>query len=282
MFKNFRYDKRNGEIEGYIWEKESPDRVLCIIHGIGEHAGRYDRMCEMLGQTNIAAVSMDNRGHGKSEGVRGHAAPREDVLKDVDAMIEYASEKYPGVPITLYGHSMGGNICLDYRNRGELNDVPVSYIVSAPWVKLVRPVSKPLYLGLKFLSKIAPRATMDSGCHTSDLGNINLVKSYDTDPLVHSKVSFKCAAEGYDIGVALGNGTHPSNHRADNKPFLLMHGDSDKICSVEGSRMIAEQNRTNPYFRYIEWPGYYHEIHNGGPEATGEAVIETIREFILK
>ena len=46
--------------------------------------------------------------------------------------------------------------------------------------------------------------------------------------------------------------------------------------------MIAEQNRTNPYFRYIEWPGYYHEIHNGGPEATGEAVIETIREFILK
>lgn len=282
MYENFRYEARNNEIEGYLWDCESPDRVLCIIHGIGEHAGRYDRMCESLRRSNIATVSMDHRGHGKSIGPVGHAAPRGEVLKDVDAMLEYASKKYEGVPITLYGHSMGGNICLDYRNRGDLNDVPASYIVSAPWVKLVRNVSKPLYLGMKFLAKVAPKAAMDNGCKSSDLGNKIHVASYDTDPYVHSKVSFQTAAEGYDIGKALGEGTHPCNHRADNKPFLLMHGDSDKICSVEGSRMIAEQNKNNPYFRYIEWPGYYHEIHNGGPKATGDAVIETIREFVLK
>ena len=58
------------------------------------------------------------RGHGRSQGVRGACAPRKEVLKDIDALIEYAQAFYPGVPIVMYGHSMGGNITLDYRARG--------------------------------------------------------------------------------------------------------------------------------------------------------------------
>lgn len=281
MFENFKFHSRNDQITGYLWDCENPTHVMCIIHGIGEHAGRYDRMASFLNESHIAVVGMDHRGHGRSEGVRGHTAPRADVLADVDAMIDYAKEKYPNLPLVLYGHSMGGNICLDYRNRGNKNDVPDKYIVSAPWVKLVRPVPKPLYVMLKGVSKIMPKKTMCSACPKELLGNPVNLEGFEKDQLVHDRVSLQCAVEGFDVGNALADGTLENNHGADDKPILLMHGDSDRICNVEGSRMVAALNKGNPYFTYHEWPGYFHEIHNGGFTATGDKVLETIRDYIL-
>lgn len=282
MFKNFKYEVRNNEITGYLWDCENPVKVLCIIHGIGEHAGRYDRMATFLNESHIAVVGMDHRGHGLSEGKRGHTAPRGSVLLDVDAMIEYAQNKYPGVPIILYGHSMGGNICLDYRNRGGRNGVPEKYIVSAPWIRLVRQVPKAAYVAVKTVAKVAPEATLNSGCPKELLGNPVNLTEYDADVLVHDKVSLQTAVEGFDIGKALEKGRLENNHRADNIPLLLMHGDADGICDVRGSRAIAQLNKGNPYFTYIEWPGYFHEIHNGGYVETGEKVLEVIRDFILE
>ena len=118
MYDNFVYDTGGFKLAGYIWDVPHPDNVVCIIHGIGEYAGRYDRLAKILNPAGIAVLSMDLPGHGLSAGKRRHAAPRSLVLDDVTEMIRYAEEKWPGIPITLYGHSMGGNICLDYRARG--------------------------------------------------------------------------------------------------------------------------------------------------------------------
>ncbi len=282
MYENFSFEKRDRAVAGYHYPCENARYVMCLIHGIGEHAGRYRRMADMLAEHDIAVVSMDLRGHGISKGVRGDTAPREEVLADVDALIEYAKDLYPGLPLTLYGHSMGGNICLDYRARGGLNDVPDKYIVSAPWVKLVRDVSKPLYHVVKAAAKVFPKVTISQKFPEKDLGNLDYVRPYSEDPLVHCHISLRCAAQCFDIGGSLFDGTNEDNHRADGKPFLLMHGDQDKICSVEGSRRVAERYRDAPWFTYIEWPGYYHEIHNGGAQATGEAVIEAIAAFITE
>lgn len=282
MFENFIFEGPSYKLEGYLWNVDSPKKVMLIIHGIGEHAGRYDRMAGFLNEAGISVVAIDLPGHGLTDGKRGDASPREKVFDAVDRMISYAQEKYPGVSIILYGHSMGGNICLDYRARGDMNAVPDKYVVSAPWVRLVRSVPAPLYLLLKGVSKLAPNATMSSGCAPEDLGNIEIVANYATDPLVHTSITLRTAVECFDIGEALARGNHPDNGHADGKPFLLMHGSDDKICSVTGSRMVAKQYEGKPWFTYVEWPGYYHEIHNGGPEATGEKVIETIRDFILE
>ncbi len=62
----------------------------------------------------------------------------------------------------VYGHSMGGNIALDYRSRGEYNSIPAAYMISAPWIRLVRPVSNLLYYGLKGLSKVVPEMTISN------------------------------------------------------------------------------------------------------------------------
>lgn len=283
MFTNFDLPGRKVRIAGYSWECENPEHVMCLIHGIGEHAGRYDRMAADLTAHGIAVLGMDLRGHGRSEGKRGDTAPREEVLGDIDALLDYAREKYPELPVTLYGHSMGGNIVIDYRARGNKNDVPEKYIISAPWIKLVRSVPKPLYVLVKGLAKIMPTFAMSSGCPKEYLGNLKNsdVDGYDRDELVHGKITLRCAVDGYDIGNAVFDGTYGGNGRAEKTPTLLMHGDADKICSVEGSRAMADHNRDNDAFTYIEWKGYYHEIHNGGPEATGEKVIEAIRDYIV-
>ena len=281
MYENFilrRTDK--GNIEGYIWDVEEPAKVVCIVHGIGEYGGRFDRVAKALNGRNIAVVSMDLRGHGNSLGKKGDCAPRRDVLDDVSALLKYAENKYPGKDITLYGHSMGGNIVLDYRSRGEFNGMPVSYIISAPWIRLTRPVPAPLYSVVKLLSKIAPSMTISSDVDEKTLGNPESVKPYSENPMVHNRISVLCAVDGFDTGVKLEKGTLENNGAASGIPVLLMHGGEDKICDVEGSRQIAKKLReSGENITYIEWDGLYHEIHNGSASSKGDEVIAKITEW---
>lgn len=281
MYENFAFETREKAVVGYHFPCENPKKVMCVIHGIGEHMGRYQRMAQKLKEQGIAVIGMDLRGHGISNGVRGNTAPREEILKDVDAMLDYAADFYPGVSIVLYGHSMGGNLCLDYRARGEKNEMPEKYIVSAPWVKLVADFPKPVVAALKGLSKVLPKMTISQKIDESTLGNLEYVRPYADDPLVHNKISLQCAAQCFTIGNDIYDGVHEDSHRADGKPFLLMHGDADAICAVEGARRVAGHMAGNENFTYIELPGYYHEIHNGGPNATGDEVIEKIAAFVL-
>lgn len=274
------YDKfvlRNleeGIIRGYSWHLEDPEKVICIVHGIGEYGGRFDRVAEAFRDKNMAVCALDLRGHGESLGKRGDCAPRNSVLDDVSELLRYAEEKYPGKPLVLYGHSMGGNIVLDYRARGEMNDHPAGYIISAPWVRLVRPVPPLLYKAVKLLSRIAPSFTIGSDINEANLGNPEKVKPFKDNPMVHNRISALCAVDGFDKGIGFEDGTAEDDRRAANIPTLLMHGSEDRICDVNGSRRIAERLQAQgDDLTYIEWEGLFHEIHNGNETSTGDEVI---------
>ena len=274
------YDKfvlRNleeGIIRGYSWHLEDPEKVICIVHGIGEYGGRFDRVAEVFRKKNMAACALDLRGHGESLGKRGDCAPRNSVLDDVSELLRYAEEKYPGKPIILYGHSMGGNIVLDYRARGEMNDHPAGYIISAPWVRLVRPVPPLLYKAVKLLSRIAPSFTIGSDINEANLGNPEKVKPFKDNPMVHNRISALCAVDGFDKGIGFEDGTAEDDRCAANIPTLLMHGSEDRICDVNGSRRIAKRLQAQgDDLEYIEWEGLFHEIHNGNETSTGDEVI---------
>ncbi|MCI8631276.1 MAG: alpha/beta hydrolase [Firmicutes bacterium] len=276
MFENFRVPS-NVSIAGYRWDCENPQKVLCIIHGIGEYQGRYDRVAKAFNAEGIAVLGMDHRGHGLSEGTRGHAAPRREVLSDIDALITYTESNFPGLPIIMYGHSMGGNIMLDYRIRGNKSRIPSAYIISAPWIKLYKPFPKAVVSFAHIMAKVKPELQISSRIDEKILGNPLNVRGYYKDPFVHSYITAACAADGFDVGKALYENKLEGNFGGRGKPLLLMHGDADMICDVSGSRAVAAYE---PNCRYIEWQGYYHEIHNGGPLASGDEVIKTAVEFV--
>ena len=282
MFETFKLRKvEQGSIEGYHWKLENPKKVVCIIHGIGEHGGRYDRVATRFNEAGFAVLAMDLRGHGKSLGKQGECAPRADVLDDVSALITCAQLMYPGVPLILYGHSMGGNIALDYRSRGGMNDVPAAYLISAPWIRLVHPIPEPAYWGVRVLSKIMPRFTVGSAVDESALGNPESVKPYTEDPLVHNRISALCAVDGFEVGRKLARGKLEDNGRAAKIPTMLMHGGDDQICDPQATRHLAARlNKLGHMVKHIEWQGLFHEIHNGGGESTGDEVIDRMIEFI--
>lgn len=284
MYENFILQQfETGKLEGYSWKVEDPEKVICIVHGIGEFGGRFDRVAEAFRKQNMAVLAFDLRGHGKSLGKRGHCAPRKDVLSDVSTLIEYAQELYPGKKLILYGHSMGGNIVLDYRSRGRLNGELSAYIVTAPWVRLVRPVPNIVYKAVKLLSRIAPSVTIGSEVNEADLGHPDSVKPFNDHPLVHNRISALCAVDGFETGQKLEDGTLENNGRAKQIPLLLMHGEKDKICDVAGSRTIVDRMKADgENVEYIEWGGLYHEIHNGGSESKGDEVIAKTVEWAKK
>ena len=275
MYEEFILRKtEKGNIQGYEWPLEKPRKVVCIVHGIGEYGGRYDRVAEAFRKHGMSVLALDLRGHGGSLGRRGHCAPRKDVLDDVSSLIELAGKRYPGVPLVLYGHSMGGNIALDYRFRGLLNDRPAGYIISAPWIRLVRPIPKALYRTVKLLAGLAPSFTIGSSIDESLLGNPEQVKPFVDNPRVHTRISLQCAVDGFETGLAMENGQCDDDRRAADIPMLLMHGSQDGICDIEGSRRIARRlKERGDKVTYIEWEGLYHEIHNGSDVSTGDEVI---------
>lgn len=271
-----------GIIRGYHWPLPDPGRVACIVHGIGEYGGRYDRVAECFRNRGTAVLSMDLRGHGDSIGPKGHCAPRAEVLEDISDLLLYARKQYPGKDITLYGHSMGGNLVLDYRCRGAFNDLPVKYLITAPWVRLVKPITGPLYAVAKLMSRIAPSAGISSNVDEDLLGNPECVKPYHDNPMVHNRISFQCAIDGFETGKALESGTLEDNGAADQIPTMLMHGTDDGICSIEGTRKVYENlKRKGCRVQMIEWPGFLHEIHNGNETSRGDEVIDSMIQFII-
>lgn len=282
MYETFVLRKlEKGKIQGYSWPLENPDKVVCIVHGIGEYGGRFDRVAEKFREANFAVLAHDQRGHGNSVEKKGHCAPRKDVLEDISALILYAQEKYPDKPIVLYGHSMGGNITLDYRARGGFNDVPCGYIISAPWIRLVRPIPKAVYLLVKSLAKIVPEMVISSSVDEKILGNPLSVKPYHENPMVHNSISVTCAVDGFEIGLALENGSHEDNGKAAKIPTVLMHGTADRICDINGTRnMFKRLTEKGDAIEYVEWEDLYHEIHNGGKESNGDEVIAKMIEWV--
>lgn len=271
--KHFSVSPSGGSLTGYLWDCENPSAVVCIIHGIGEHAGRYERVASFMNREGIAVLSMDLPGHGLSEGKRGHCAPRERILSFVDELIRETGNRYPDTPLFLYGHSMGGNIALDHRKRGELNQVPEAYIVTSPWILLKKPVPGPLVRVLEKGEGIWSRVPVGAGIKPDKLGNR---KSFDSQPgkeMLHNLITISTALDAIRAAEEI------LETEDQGKKLLLMHGTADYICDIEGSRKFC---RISKECQFVEWPGYFHEIHNGNKTEDGTDVVRYMIDWIKK
>ena len=266
------FDAHDGTRIAYqTWQPETRAiAALCLHHGLGEHGGRYGALVERLVAEGHAVYALDMRGHGRSGGPRGHTPSYESLLDDLGDLITVARKEHPGRPIALLGHSLGGNIALNYAIRRP--DGLAAIIASAPWLKLPKPPPKPLAVLAKLLAKFAPAFTLGNALDVSGISRDPAVMAaYKADPLVHDRISAKLFVEG--SAAAAWALEHAGEIKV---PALVFHGAADRLTSPEGSRQFAE--RAGPAkITHHDYAGMYHEMHN---DIGKEAVIEDIVRWL--
>lgn len=258
---------------GQYWNHgENCKAVVCIAHGMGEHSNRYEHVAAFLNSGGYAVVAIDQRGHGKSPGKRGHINSYEDLMNDIELLILKAQSLFPDKPIFLYGHSMGGNLVLNYSIRRK--DLHLKGVIAtAPYLKLAfNPPSWKVTLGKTFAG-IMPGLTQPTGLDTNALSRDKaVVDFYNNDPLVHDKMSARFFVEVHFAGP------YAIEHAAElNIPALVMHGTGDRITSFKATKEFAEKARANVELKL--WEGFYHEIHN---EPEKEEVLSFIVNWLNK
>lgn len=257
-------------IYGKYWAPEKEIRgVVCLVHGMGEHCNRYGFVGKFLSDHGIALIGYDQRGHGKSEGKRGHTPSYDLLLQGVDNLIHKAKELFPELPIVLYGHSMGGNVALNYamQKKPVLNGV----IASSPWLRLAfAPPAIQVKLG-HWMKKIYPAFSQSTHLDAQAISRIpEEVKKYENDPLVHDKITAMMFTSVYDAGLwALNN---PEEMEL---PLLHFHGSADKLTSCDASIEFTGRVKGVVTFKIFE--GAYHETHN---DTCREEVLQLIKNWV--
>lgn len=245
--------------------------AIVLIHGMGEHFHRYNHVVEFFNSVGYAVIGMDLRGHGTSQGKRGHLASYEQMMIDVDGLVEKAQELFTGLPLIMYGHSLGGNIAANYVLRRQ--PVFKGLIVTAPYFKLAfEPPAWKLALS-KIMAKILPAVTLPTELELAALSrDQSVVDAYENDPLVHDKIS---SAFFTSVHAAA---PYPIEHAAELKAkTLAMHGLADRITSYQGTTAFAQGN---PQMIELKiWEGLYHEIHN---EPEKQQVFDHIKTWLEK
>ena len=243
-------------IELFIRENRPPQYkgIICIVHGFGEHGGRYPHVADFFNKNGFATLRIDNRGHGQSGDKRGHAPRFDSYLDDIEVFLNYAKSNYDNVPMFLYGHSMGGNLTLNYVIRRQPT-ILRGLIVTGPWIRLAFE-PKPILITLgKLMRSIYPTFTQDSGLVVEHVSRDKaVIEAYQKDKFVHSKITASAAMAMTDSAAFLDTyaGKMPI-------PTFIVHGTDDKLIAQAASEEFAKRVAN---VNYKKWVGLYHEVHN--------------------
>jgi len=246
-----------------------PKAVVCLLHGLGEHCGRYPHVAEALTEAGYAVLTFDLRGHGQSGGPRGHTPSSEAFLDDIDYLLAEAEKRYPGKPHFLYGHSLGGLLALFYSLRHKPQVAGV--VSTGPGLRSPLIEQKLKVTFAKLMATVLPTMTVATGLDASSLSHDpQVVQAYRNDPLVHDKASL--AMTSSSIRAIEWTMEHAKEFEL---PLLLMHGTADQLTYPSGSQEFAKRVSGNCTLRL--WEGLYHEIHN---EPEKDQVIAKIIQWL--
>ena len=256
--KHTEYEWKAGDgisIFAQSWEPQVPPKaVICLVHGLGEHSGRYAQVAESLNQGGYAVLASDLRGHGKTEGKRGHSPSFTAFMDDVGILLSQAAQQYPDLPCFLWGHSLGGVLVANYvlRRGPKLNGV----VITSPGFRTSISDQKVKITFAKIAGKFMPEMSMPTGLEAKLISrDPQVVEKYVNDPLVHGVATLAMAK--YTIEAIPWAYAHASEWVL---PVLIMHGDADAIAYVSGSEEFARLIKEDCTLKI--WPGLWHETHN--------------------
>jgi len=252
------------------WAPDAPERVVVLVHGFAEHTGRYERVASWLADRGCAVHAFDLRGHGRSEGPRGHAASFQVLVDDVEVFVARVRSQHPGLPVFVLGHSMGGLLALGYT--AQRSPAVSGVMTSGAALHLGESPSGAEILALRVLRPMLPRLRIrrpiagDALSRDPEVG-----RRYAADPLVFQFMTLSLA-------WALYAGARQTLEAAPDVslPVLLLHGGDDPLVLPTGSEAFHDEVGT-PGSDLRIYAGLRHEILN---EPEWETVAKDLQAWM--
>lgn len=258
----------------YDWPlpmRRRPRGVVLIVHGLGEHAWRYDPLAQRLNEWGFCVRAYDQRGHGDSGGARG-VIPHEDALLDdlaevLDDTRRHIAQPW-SCPLILLGHSMGGLVAASFVQRRM---APVDALVlSSPALQAGLGMLQKKFIDL--LNRFAPNLTLGNGLDASKISHdLAVVQAYEKDRRVHDRISARLARFIDDNGPAVLAAAPGWS-----VPTLLMYAGEDKLVRPAGSAAFAKA-APRSVVSSERFEGMYHELFN---EDDPSAVFARLRHWL--
>ncbi len=246
-----------------------PRGIFLIVHGLGEHAGRYNHVAERLNQWGFAVRGYDQHGHGESSGKPGALPTDTHLLDDLaDILDDTRRHTDPRVPLILMGHSLGGLVAarMVSKNMRKVEGL----VLSSPALDAgMNPVQKLL---VSVLPRIAPNLRVGNGLDPQYLSHEpNVVQAYRDDRMVHDRISARLARFIADAGPATL--ACAGEWRV---PTLLLFAGQDRLVNPQGSRRFAASAPPG-VVQAVPFEALYHEIFN---EVERETVFAALEEWL--
>lgn len=247
---------RDSNIYYQCWLPDGqPRAVLLVVHGIGEHSGRYMNVVNYLVPLGYAIYAIDHVGHGKSDGAREYVERFEDYIDTLEIFFSMVRKWQPGKPVFMIGHSLGGLIGVVYLLDHQAG--LAGAVISGPAVSVPQNVS-PLTVAMgKLLSTIAPKLGLIGLKADGVSRDPAVVRAYVDDPLVYTgKTPVRSAAEALKAMQRVS-----AEARRITLPILILQGSEDKLVDPKGAQMLYDKvGSTDKTYKLYE--GLYHEVHN--------------------
>ena len=246
--------------------------VVIICHGFGEHAGGYSELADRLAQSGYASVVFDQRGHGdvppKNRGVIPSYAS---FLNDIECVAAEMRRQMPDAPLVLYGHSMGGNIAVNYLlRRGQRMGGICCAVLESPWLGLHNKVSPALERVARFIGNLSPKPAIINKIPPDDVtGDAKKAECLKKDTLYHNRISFRLFSGVSDAcAFALNNAADLS------VPTFLAVASRDRVVSNDAIRIF---NKAAAKVVTMKEYDSCHMIHN---DAQGDAFLSDMIAFM--
>lgn len=250
-----------------VWEVDDPRARVLVVHGLGEHGGRYTALAEALLSRQITCCAPDLRGHGVSGGRRGHVVSFEQYISDLERVLGAIGAPSP---LILFGHSLGGLIALRAIQTGRVAPL-AGAVLSAPALELAGPDPWWRNAAAAVLSRLTPTVALPNGIDPADLSHdADAVAAYRNDPLVHDRITPRLFDQ-------MRRAMRAANEDAEQVrvPLLLLAPGEDRIARAPAA--IALADRLPGEAKVLSYPGLFHEpLH----EQEGAAVLRDVIEWI--
>lgn len=243
--------------------------MVLLVHGLGEHAGRYDALARRLNDWGFLVRGYDHYGHGDSDGARGALSHPLRLVADLADLAESARRRMaPGLPLVLLGHSLGGLVAASAVARGSVR-VDGLVLSSPALATALSPVQKLL---LAVVPRIAPNLAVANGLDPAFLSHDPaVVAAYRQDPRVHDRITGRLARfitdEGAQVLRQAAGWTVPT---------LLLYAGADRLVDPAGSRAFAAAAPPALVEAHC-FEDLYHEIFN---ELRAEPVLDRLRQWL--